>query len=120
MQFHVNNLKKLEQAKIGFSFILLHLIQIKQIMPKPTIIKNKAICLRCKTEIESKTVHDFVSCPCGKLSLDGGSGYYSRVLYSKITEWEDTSVYAKLGKWRLLHSELRFKFELAYIKLSGV
>ena len=29
----------------------------------------------CDEVIESKTVHDFVQCPCGKSFVDGGSEY---------------------------------------------
>ena len=38
--------------------------------------KNKARCLKCKDEIESKHVHDFVSCLCGAIFVDGGNSYW--------------------------------------------
>lgn len=41
--------------------------------------ENRAKCARCKTVIESRTRHEFVSCPCGSISVDGGMEYYRRV-----------------------------------------
>jgi len=43
------------------------------------IIKNAARCLTCNEIIESKHRHDFVTCKCGKLSVDGGHDYLRRV-----------------------------------------
>jgi hypothetical protein len=42
------------------------------------IIRNSARCLRCGDEIESKHVHDFVSCSCGAIAVDGGKEYFKR------------------------------------------
>lgn len=39
------------------------------------LIKNKAQCKRCKDIIESKHRHDFVTCKCGSISIDGGLDY---------------------------------------------
>jgi hypothetical protein len=39
------------------------------------IVKNAAQCLKCKTVIESKHRHDFVSCECGAIFIDGGHAY---------------------------------------------
>lgn len=55
-----------------------------------TILRNSAKCLLCGDEIESKHVHDFVTCSCGQLSVDGGKQYLKRC-YSSLDEWEDTS-----------------------------
>lgn len=38
--------------------------------------KNKAKCLICGDIIESKHVHDFVSCKCGAIAVDGGNQYW--------------------------------------------
>lgn len=43
------------------------------------IIRNSAKCNKCDTEIESKHVHDFVYCKCGKIAVDGGKQYLKRV-----------------------------------------
>lgn len=48
-------------------------------MTKTRIIKNAAKCLNCNEVIESKHRHDFVTCKCGKLSVDGGHEYLRRV-----------------------------------------
>lgn len=41
---------------------------------------NKAKCLECETVLHSRHRHDFVTCECGSLSLDGGDEY-QRVLW---------------------------------------
>lgn len=46
---------------------------------KTRITKNAARCLACNDVIESKYRHDFVTCKCGKLSVDGGLNYLRRV-----------------------------------------
>jgi len=43
-----------------------------------TIIRNSAICKLCGDEIESKYRHDYVSCKCGGISVDGGKDYLRR------------------------------------------
>ena len=42
------------------------------------IITNKAKCLICNEAIESNYRHDFVTCKCGNLSVDGGKDYLKR------------------------------------------
>jgi len=42
------------------------------------IIRNMAQCTKCGEVIESKSVHDFASCKCGALSVDGGKDYLKR------------------------------------------
>jgi hypothetical protein len=42
------------------------------------ILRNMARCLLCSEIVESKTRHDFVSCHCGNLSVDGGKDYLKR------------------------------------------
>jgi hypothetical protein len=39
------------------------------------IIRNAAQCVKCDDVIESKHVHDFVSCKCGAIFIDGGHEY---------------------------------------------
>lgn len=46
--------------------------------PNSKIIRNAAQCLTCKQIIESTHRHDFVTCECGKLSVDGGVDYLRR------------------------------------------
>ena len=45
---------------------------------KNRIICNKIQCNKCKDIIESKTQHDFVTCKCGAVSVDGGKDYLRR------------------------------------------
>lgn len=42
------------------------------------ILKNSIQCKYCGDIIESKTVHDFLTCSCGKCSVDGGKEYLRR------------------------------------------
>ena len=41
--------------------------------------RNRAKCLLCGDIIESTHVHDFVTCGCGNLSVDGGKEYRRRL-----------------------------------------
>ena len=42
------------------------------------ILKNRIRCLKCGDIIESKSVHDFVTCSCGACSVYGGHDYLRR------------------------------------------
>jgi len=42
------------------------------------ILKNLIKCNHCLDIIESKTRHDFKSCSCGRVSVDGGLSYLKR------------------------------------------
>lgn len=44
-------------------------------MPKT---RNRAKCKKCGDIIESKYRHDFVTCKCGAISVDGGEDYIRR------------------------------------------
>ena len=55
-----------------------------------TIIRNSAICKKCKDEIESKYRHDFVTCKCGAISIDGGKEYGRWI--GQLEDFEDTSI----------------------------
>ena len=48
---------------------------------------NAAKCLICNETIRSRNQHDFVTCKCGNVSVDGGSWYARRVF--KTEEYED-------------------------------
>lgn len=45
---------------------------------KEILLLNKAMCDNCHEVIKSKHRHDFVSCSCGNLSVDGGMDYCKR------------------------------------------
>ena len=53
------------------------------------IIKNKAKCLKCQQIIESRHCHDFVTCNCGGISVDGGKDYLRRL--GDLHNYEDLS-----------------------------
>lgn len=59
------------------------------------IIRNVAKCNACGNVIESKDRHNFVTCPCGNLSVDGGHDYVRRVYksagYTELSEWRTES-----------------------------
>ena len=40
--------------------------------------RNRAQCLNCEDVIESTYTHDFVSCKCGAIFVDGGPSYMRR------------------------------------------
>jgi hypothetical protein len=42
------------------------------------IIVNSARCKKCDDVLVSKHVHDFVTCQCGSISVDGGLEYIRR------------------------------------------
>jgi hypothetical protein len=39
------------------------------------IVHNRVRCRKCGQVIESMSVHDFVSCKCGAIFVDGGHDY---------------------------------------------
>ena len=43
------------------------------------IIENVVTCMACGDRIVSKHRHDFVTCTCGAISVDGGQEYLRRV-----------------------------------------
>lgn len=45
---------------------------------KYKILANKAKCRKCGDIIESRSVHDYVHCKCGAISVDGGLDYLKR------------------------------------------
>ncbi len=55
------------------------------------ITVNKIRCKKCGDIIESKSVHDFRSCKCGFVAVDGGHNYLRRV--GNLEDWEDLSEY---------------------------
>jgi hypothetical protein len=41
-------------------------------------MRNRIRCRKCGDIIESKTRHDYVTCKCGAVAVDGGSSYLKR------------------------------------------
>lgn len=56
------------------------------------IILNRAKCLSCGDVITSYHRHDYVSCSCNKLSVDGGQDYLRRA-YNDASLVEEMCVY---------------------------
>ena len=56
------------------------------------IIKNAIQCKKCGEVIESKYTHDFVTCKCGTVSVDGGHSYLSRCFQNSPNDYIDLSV----------------------------
>ena len=54
------------------------------------IIKNCIKCLKCGEIIESVSRHDFKSCSCGAVCVDGGKNYLRRC--GNPNDWDDLSV----------------------------
>lgn len=59
---------------------------------KTKIIKNQAQCLICGEIIESTHRHDYVTCKCGNLSVDGGKDYCRRS-FKEMDTWIDISIW---------------------------
>ena len=56
-------------------------------------ITNKIQCKLCGDIIESKHRHDFVTCKCGNLSIDGGLDEYTWMNFKQGDSWIDLSEY---------------------------
>lgn len=56
------------------------------------LIINRAKCLLCGDIVTSKHSHDYVTCKCGNLSIDGGNEYPRR-LYNNPNSYQDLSEY---------------------------
>jgi hypothetical protein len=54
---------------------------------------NAAICHKCAEYVRSRNVHDFVTCRCGNISVDGGSYYAKRSFEDRTgSSWTDIVV----------------------------
>ena len=65
-------------------------------MKETRIIKNAIRCKICGDIIESKSVHDFKYCSCGKCAVDGGHDYLRGC--GNVEDWEDLSVCEEVEK----------------------
>lgn len=65
---------------------------------------NKAKCLVCNTIIESKHRHDFVTCPCGNLHVDGGYDYLKR----GCKNWDTMEELSNCVDMDILPGEIQF------------
>lgn len=61
------------------------------------IYRNSAQCVNCGEELISFSRHDFNTCACGDISVDGGHAYMRRVVNSG--NFIDTSIVYENGKF---------------------
>lgn len=54
------------------------------------ILVNQILCKKCGDTPYSKHRHDFKSCKCGAVSVDGGMDYLRRV--GNFEDWVDLSI----------------------------
>jgi hypothetical protein len=72
------------------------------------ITKNAAQCLQCFDVIESRHRHDYVTCSCGSISVDGGLAYLR-------ASFKDQSLFSsKVETRRYTEQELLEKLTTAY------
>ena len=57
------------------------------------ILCNKIKCKKCGDIIESKNRHDFVTCKCGSVAVDGGNSYLRRA--GNREDWEELSEFTE-------------------------
>lgn len=60
--------------------------------PSQILLLNQAQCNNCFDIITSRSTHDYVSCSCGDLSVDGGTSYTKRNFGDK--GYSELSIYA--------------------------
>jgi len=59
------------------------------------LLLNQAQCKICREVIQSKHRHDYVSCKCGEISVDGGTSYVRR-LARDMDSIIDLSIYGEV------------------------
>lgn len=57
------------------------------------IFENKIKCNHCGDILISEHVHDFKTCSCGTVSIDGGKEYLKRLFKNSVNDLEDLSEY---------------------------
>lgn len=68
----------------------------KPVVPRsarPKIVRNRIRCAHCGDIIESESVHDFRTCSCGTVSVDGGHEYCKRSFVNGPDDYVDMSEY---------------------------
>lgn len=60
---------------------------------EPIILVNRAKCKLCEQTVQSNSVHDYVTCVCGNLSVDGGT-YYLKRGFKEQDSYIELSVYS--------------------------
>ena len=65
---------------------------VKAFYDTKILIRNMARCKKCDEIIESIHRHDFVTCKCGAVSVDGGTDYINRT--GNLSDIEELSEFA--------------------------
>lgn len=55
------------------------------------IVRNSIRCKKCNDIIQSNSQHDFKSCQCGAVAVDGGLNYLRRI--GTQEDWEELSIF---------------------------
>jgi hypothetical protein len=62
--------------------------EARQAMRVGDLFENAAVCHSCEEYIRSHNKHDFATCSCGSLSVDGGS-FYAKRAFTADTGYTD-------------------------------
>lgn len=73
-------------------------------MTEDRLVVNRAKCLKCGDTLISKHGHDFVTCSCGSLSVDGGQDYLKRC-YNNDRDILELSIYQS-SPWEEIRSNV--------------
>jgi hypothetical protein len=68
-------------------------------MDSEAILQNSVLCLSCFEAIESRHRHDYQTCSCGTVSVDGGYSYLGRS-FKEPDSYLETSVVIDLEAQR--------------------
>lgn len=90
--FHMSS----KTAKVIELLMRLKLDQWEEVMKLRVLKRNAAKCKVCGDTIESTYRHDYVTCSCGNLSVDGGLDYLKRSLRDGFETYEELSEYAEV------------------------
>lgn len=74
------------------------------------ISRNSAKCHICLSEIESVSVHHYITCTCGNIAVDGGKEYLRRVGKGLAdNSFTDTSVYVHRAPKEVIDTLLKME-----------
>ena len=73
------------------------------------ITRNAAQCLACSDIIESKHQHDYITCSCGEISVDGGLAYKRRCAkdFVNLKELSESRKYTEDELTSYIHNGIR-------------
>lgn len=99
------------------------------------IIENSAVCLSCGDKIFSAHRHDYVTCTCGAIAVDGGQEYLRRVgdlgtamdlswslpddVYRECAENAQEAIYTNRNKFGIANAVMRVLRERGHIVAEG-